>query len=169
MMKEIIFGIDLGTTNSCIAYMDESTPVVIANPEGMKTTPSVVAFKNDNNHLQIIVGEKAKRQMITNPNTIYSVKRKMGGGMTYDIFIKPLKKVIANPNDDILITAGGGSQIKAMREKMDNLDFKEVVHIDNAAHASALGACWYGAIISGIIPGKLVLSLTNNLINMNNK
>ena len=87
-MKEIIFGIDLGTTNSCIAYMDGTTPVVIANPEGMKTTPSVVAFKKDNDYLQIIVGEKAKRQMITNPNTIYSVKRKMGGGMKYDIFDK---------------------------------------------------------------------------------
>ncbi|MBO7084843.1 Hsp70 family protein [bacterium] len=87
-MKEIIFGIDLGTTNSCIAYMNESTPIVIANPEGMKTTPSIVAFKKDVNRLQIIVGEKAKRQMITNHNTIYSVKRKMGGGMKYDIFDK---------------------------------------------------------------------------------
>ena len=87
-MKEIIFGIDLGTTNSCIAYMNESTPIVIANPEGMKTAPSIVAFKKDGNRLQIIVGEKAKRQMITNHNTIYSVKRKMGGGMKYDIFDK---------------------------------------------------------------------------------
>lgn len=88
-MKEIIFGIDLGTTNSCIAYMNQSTPVVIENPEGKKTTPSVVGFKKDNNHLQILIGEKAKRQMIINPNnTIYSVKRKMGGGMKYDIFDK---------------------------------------------------------------------------------
>ena len=87
-MKNIIFGIDLGTTNSCIAYMNGVSPVVIENPEGMKTTPSIVAFKKDNNHLQIIVGEKAKRQMVTNPNTIISVKRSMGVGKNFDIFDK---------------------------------------------------------------------------------
>ena len=87
-MKKIIFGIDLGTTNSCIAYVNGSTPVVIENPEGMKTTPSVVAFKKDNNHLQIIVGEKAKRQMIVNPNTISSVKRSMGSIKKFTIFDK---------------------------------------------------------------------------------
>lgn len=87
-MKKIIFGIDLGTTNSCIAYMNGTTPIVIENPEGMKTTPSVVAFKKDSNSLQIIVGEKAKRQMIVNPNTIISVKRTMGSGKKFFIFDK---------------------------------------------------------------------------------
>jgi molecular chaperone DnaK len=80
-MKDIILGIDLGTTNSCVAYMDGTTPVVIENPEGKRTTPSIVAFKGD----QIIVGDGAKRQMITNPNTIISVKRSMGTDKKFDI------------------------------------------------------------------------------------
>ena len=80
-MKDIILGIDLGTTNSCVAYMDGSTPVVIENPEGKRTTPSIVAFKGE----QIIVGDGAKRQMITNPNTIISVKRSMGTDKKFDI------------------------------------------------------------------------------------
>ncbi len=69
-----IIGIDLGTTNSCVAVMEGKDPKVIANPEGNRTTPSVVAFKNG----ETIVGDAAKRQLITNPNTVYSIKRKMG-------------------------------------------------------------------------------------------
>jgi molecular chaperone DnaK len=70
-----IIGIDLGTTNSCVAVMEGKDPKVITNPEGSRTTPSVVAFKNG----ERIVGGAAKRQMITNPdNTVYSIKRKMG-------------------------------------------------------------------------------------------
>ena len=69
-----IIGIDLGTTNSCVSIFEGGEAKVIANPEGMRTTPSVVAFKND----EIIVGQKAKNQMITNPDTIHSIKRKMG-------------------------------------------------------------------------------------------
>ena len=72
-MKKII-GIDLGTTNSCVAVMEGSEAKVIPNLDGNRTTPSVVAFKDD----QIQVGEVAKRQVITNPNTVYSIKRKMG-------------------------------------------------------------------------------------------
>ncbi len=72
-MKKII-GIDLGTTNSCVAVMEGKDPHVIVNADGNRTTPSVVAFKDD----QIQVGEVAKRQVITNPNTVYSIKRKMG-------------------------------------------------------------------------------------------
>ena len=88
---------------------------------------------------------------------------------SYDIFVNPLEDVISHPENDILIAAGAGSNIKAIKEKIDYLDFKEVVYIANCEQASALGACWYGAIISGIIPGKLVLSLTDNLKNMNDK
>ena len=91
---------------------------------------------------------------------------KRGISDSYDIFINPLTKIIANPSDDILIAAGAGSNFKGIKEKIDNLGFKEVIHVANCGHASALGACWYGAIISGHIPGKLVLSLTNNLIEM---
>ena len=71
-----IIGIDLGTTNSCAAVLEAGAPKVIPNPEGSRTTPSVVAFKNG----ERIVGEAAKRQALTNPNTISSIKRKMGSG-----------------------------------------------------------------------------------------
>ncbi|MED4312278.1 molecular chaperone DnaK [Heyndrickxia coagulans] len=69
-----IIGIDLGTTNSCVAVLEGGEPKVIPNPEGGRTTPSVVAFKNG----ERLVGEVAKRQAITNPNTIISIKRHMG-------------------------------------------------------------------------------------------
>ena len=71
-----IIGIDLGTTNSCVAVLEGGEPHVITNPEGNRTTPSVVAFKADGEEL---VGETAKRQAVTNvDNTVASVKRKMG-------------------------------------------------------------------------------------------
>ncbi len=71
-----VIGIDLGTTNSCVAILEGGDPVVIANAEGMRTTPSVVAFTKDGEKL---VGQVAKRQAITNPeNTIFSIKRFMG-------------------------------------------------------------------------------------------
>jgi molecular chaperone DnaK len=73
IMSKII-GIDLGTTNSCIAVMEGGEAVVIPNPEGNRTTPSVVAFKDGDRS----VGEVAKRQAVTNPNTIMSIKRYMG-------------------------------------------------------------------------------------------
>ncbi|TCT27032.1 molecular chaperone DnaK [Melghiribacillus thermohalophilus] len=69
-----IIGIDLGTTNSCVAVMEGGEPKVIQNPEGNRTTPSAVAFKDGERQ----VGEVAKRQAITNPNTILSIKRHMG-------------------------------------------------------------------------------------------
>ena len=69
-----IIGIDLGTTNSCVSVMEGGEAIIIPNPEGSRTTASVVAFKNDEKQ----VGEVAKRQAITNPNTIQSVKRHMG-------------------------------------------------------------------------------------------
>ena len=69
-----IIGIDLGTTNSCVSVYEGGEAKVITNPEGARTTPSVVAFKNG----EIIVGQKAKNQMVTNKETISSIKRKMG-------------------------------------------------------------------------------------------
>ena len=71
-----IIGIDLGTTNSCVSVLEAGSPVVIPNPEGGRTTPSVVAFKKG----ERIVGDAAKRQAITNKNTISSIKRLMGSG-----------------------------------------------------------------------------------------
>ncbi|MBQ6279939.1 MAG: molecular chaperone DnaK [Mycoplasma sp.] len=72
--KNLIIGIDLGTTNSCVAVIEGEKPRVLETPEGKRTVPSVVSFKN----VEFVVGDAAKRQMITNPNTIYSIKRKMG-------------------------------------------------------------------------------------------
>jgi len=69
-----IIGIDLGTTNSCVSVMEGKEAKVIPNLDGNRTTPSVVAFKDN----EAQVGEVAKRQVITNPNTVYSIKRKMG-------------------------------------------------------------------------------------------
>ena len=76
-----IIGIDLGTTNSCVAVMEGGEPKVIPNPEGNRTTPSVVAFKDE----ERIIGDAAKRQAVTNPNTIASIKRKMGSNEKVDI------------------------------------------------------------------------------------
>lgn len=71
-----VIGIDLGTTNSCMSYMEDGKGVIIPNAEGNKTTPSIVAFTNDGKRL---VGENAKRQQVTNPlNTVSSIKREMG-------------------------------------------------------------------------------------------
>ena len=83
-----IIGIDLGTTNSCVSVFEGNEPVVIANNEGKRTTPSIVAFKNG----ERLVGDPAKRQAITNPkNTIFSIKRFMGE--TYDQVQKEIARV----------------------------------------------------------------------------
>ncbi|MGZ9410687.1 MAG: Hsp70 family protein, partial [Methylocystis sp.] len=71
-----IIGIDLGTTNSCVAVMEGSSPKVIENAEGARTTPSIVAFTDDGERL---VGQPAKRQAVTNPeNTLFAIKRLIG-------------------------------------------------------------------------------------------
>ena len=78
-----IIGIDLGTTNSCVAVMEGGEPTVITNADGARTTPSVVAFKKDGERL---VGEQAKRQAVTNAEgTISSIKRHMGTDYKVDI------------------------------------------------------------------------------------
>ena len=101
-----IIGIDLGTTNSCVAVMDGNEPSVIANSEGDRTTPSVVAFKGD----ERLVGKPAKNQMVTNPeNTIYSIKRFMGRKfheVAEEIKMVPYK-VTSGANDEIKIDING--------------------------------------------------------------
>jgi len=77
-MSNKIIGIDLGTTNSCVAIMENGEVKVITNPEGNRTTPSVVAFKNG----EKIVGDAAKRQVVTNKDSVLSIKRKMGTNQT---------------------------------------------------------------------------------------
>ncbi len=102
-----IIGIDLGTTNSCVAVMEGGQPIVIPNPEGGRTTPSVVAFTKTGERL---VGPLAKRQAITNPqNTVSSIKRFMGrrfGEIEKEIARFPFK-IIENENGDAWVDAGG--------------------------------------------------------------
>ena len=75
-----IIGIDLGTTNSCVAVMEGGNPKVIENSEGDRTTPSIVAFGKDG---EVLVGQSAKRQAVTNPqNTLFAVKRLIGRKFT---------------------------------------------------------------------------------------
>src|SRR6185437_10008507 len=105
-----IIGIDLGTTNSVVAVMDAGQPTVIANQEGQRTTPSVVAFTKSGERL---VGQVAKRQAITNPeNTIFSIKRFMG--RRFDEVSEEMKmvpyKVIAGDNGDVRIDINGKKQ-----------------------------------------------------------
>ncbi len=102
-----IIGIDLGTTNSCVAVMEGGDPVVIPNAEGNRTTPSVVAFSKTGERL---VGQVAKRQAITNPaNTVFSIKRFMGrkyGEVTEEMKMVPFS-VIQASNGDARVKAGG--------------------------------------------------------------
>ena len=102
-----VIGIDLGTTNSVVAVMEGGDPKVIANPEGSRTTPSVVAFTKTGERL---VGQVAKRQAITNPeNTVYSIKRFMGrrfNEVQSEIKTVPYK-VISGPNGDCRVMAQG--------------------------------------------------------------
>jgi molecular chaperone DnaK len=100
-------GIDLGTTNSCVAVLEGGEPTVIPNAEGGRTTPSVVAFTKDG---QRLVGAPAKRQQVTNPqNTIFSIKRFMG--RKYDEVSEEMKivpyEVVKGPNDDVRVKVEG--------------------------------------------------------------
>src|SRR2546427_3824680 len=100
-------GIDLGTTNSCVAAIEGGEPSVIPNAEGGRTTPSVVAFTNDG---QRLVGAPAKRQQVTNPqNTIFSIKRFVGrkfGEVSEEMKIVPYE-VVEGPNGDVRVKAAG--------------------------------------------------------------
>ena len=102
-----VIGIDLGTTNSCMAVLEGGEPTVIANAEGGRTTPSVVAFAKDGDRL---VGVTAKRQRETNPkNTIFSIKRFMGrkqAEVSEEMTMIPYD-VVAGPNGDVRVKAGG--------------------------------------------------------------
>src|SRR5512136_663535 len=102
MFMSKVIGIDLGTTNSCVAVMEGGEPVVIANAEGSRTTPSMVAFTESG---EILVGQQAKRQAVTNPeNTLFAIKRLIGRKfdtdvVKRDIAISPFKIVKADNGD----------------------------------------------------------------------
>ncbi|MCL4316179.1 MAG: Hsp70 family protein, partial [Gammaproteobacteria bacterium] len=104
-----IIGIDLGTTNSCVAVMEGGKPRVIENSEGDRTTPSIVAFTNDG---EVLVGQPAKRQAVTNPkNTLYAVKRLIGRRFTDAVVQKDIKLVpygiVPADNGDAWVEAQG--------------------------------------------------------------
>jgi molecular chaperone DnaK len=104
-----IIGIDLGTTNSCVAVMDGDKPRVIENSEGDRTTPSIIGYTEDG---EILVGQSAKRQAVTNPrNTLYAVKRLIGRKFTDDVVQKDIKMVpysiVAADNGDAWVEAKG--------------------------------------------------------------
>jgi len=103
-----IIGIDLGTTNSCVAVMDGDKPRVIENLEGDRTTPSIVAYTDD----EVLVGQSAKRQAVTNPeNTLYAVKRLIGRSFNEDAVQKDINlvpyKIVKADNGDAWVEAQG--------------------------------------------------------------
>src|SRR5690349_2766904 len=102
-------GIDLGTTNSCVAIMEGGKPRVIENSEGDRTTPSIVAFTKDN---EVVVGQSAKRQAVTNPkNTLFAVKRLIGRKFKDDVVQKDIGmvpyKIVGAENGDAWVEAQG--------------------------------------------------------------
>jgi len=104
-----IIGIDLGTTNSCVSVMEGDTPKVIENSEGDRTTPSIVAFADDG---EVIVGQSAKRQAVTNPhNTLFAVKRLIGRRFEEEAVQKDIKlvpyKIVKADNGDAWVEAQG--------------------------------------------------------------
>ena len=104
-----VIGIDLGTTNSCVAVMEGGTPKVIENSEGDRTTPSIVAFSKDD---QVLVGQSAKRQAVTNPsNTLFAVKRLIGRRFEDDVVQRDIHmvpyKIVKADNADAWVEANG--------------------------------------------------------------
>ena len=104
-----VIGIDLGTTNSCVAIMEAGKPRVIENSEGDRTTPSIVAFTKDD---EVLVGQSAKRQAVTNPqNTLHAVKRLIGRKFKDDVVQKDLNlvpyKIVAAENGDAWVESQG--------------------------------------------------------------
>ena len=107
-----MIGIDLGTTNSCVAVLEGKDPKVIENSEGDRTTPSVVGYADDN---EILVGQSAKRQAVTNPeNTLFAVKRLIGRRFTDDVVQKDIKmvpyKIVQADNQDAWVDVKGEKQ-----------------------------------------------------------
>ena len=107
-----IIGIDLGTTNSCVSVLEGDKPKVIENAEGARTTPSVVAFADDG---EILVGQSAKRQAVTNPeNTVYAVKRLIGRRFEDDVVQKDIKmvpyKIVKADNGDAWVEIKGDAK-----------------------------------------------------------
>ncbi len=104
-----IIGIDLGTTNSCVAVLEDGTPRVIENSEGDRTTPSIVAFTKEN---EVLIGQSAKRQAVTNPaNTMFAIKRLIGRKFSDDVVQRDIDmvpyKIVKADNGDAWVEANG--------------------------------------------------------------
>ena len=107
-----VIGIDLGTTNSCVAIMEGGKPRVIENSEGDRTTPSIVAFTKDD---EVLVGQSAKRQAVTNPqNTLFAVKRLIGRKFEDEVVQRDIKMVPVQDRH-APTTATPGSTCRARR------------------------------------------------------
>ena len=146
MAKEIILGIDLGTTNSVVSIIENGNPKILENPNGKRTTPSVVAFKNG----ETIVGEVAKRQLETNPDSISSIKRLIGTAKTVHANNKDYK-----PEE---ISAMILSYMKEYAEKKIGSSVKKAVitvpaYFDNAQREATKNA--------GVIAGLDVVRIIN--------
>ncbi|MCK9469579.1 MAG: Hsp70 family protein, partial [Porticoccaceae bacterium] len=104
-----IIGIDLGTTNSCVAVLEGDKPRVIENAEGTRTTPSIVAYTDEG---EVLVGQSAKRQSVTNPkNTLHAVKRLIGRRFSDDVVQKDIKmvpyEIVEADNGDAWVSVKG--------------------------------------------------------------
>ncbi len=136
-VKGQVIGIDLGTTNSCVAIMEGSTPRVIENAEGSRTTPSIVAFTKEGERL---VGQAAKRQAVVNPeNTLYAIKRLIGRKFTDNVVQNDVKtcsyKIVKHTNGDAWVEAQGkkyspsqigGFVLTKMKETADSYVGKKI-------------------------------------------
>ena len=161
-----VIGIDLGTTNSCVAVMEGGKPKVIENSEGARTTPSIVAYQEDG---EILVGASAKRQAVTNPkNTFYAVKRLIGRKFTdaevqKDIGLVPYK-ILAHENGDAWIETADGKKMAPQQISAEVLAkiCCEAIFLPSAVstHASPL-SCW--VILYGTRPMSFCTSASVNL------
>ena len=135
-----VIGIDLGTTNSCVAVMDGKNAKVIENAEGARTTPSIVAFTDDGERL---VGQPAKRQAVTNPeNTIFAVKRLIGRRFDDPMVAKEMSlvpfKIVKASNGDCtveveVVCEGKESDLKELLLKIDDV-FGDCDHLRLVLH-----------------------------------
>ena len=107
-----VIGIDLGTTNSCVAVMEGDKPRVIENSEGDRTTPSIVAFSSEG---EVLVGQSAKRQAVTNPaNTLFAIKRLIGRRFEDDVVQRDMAMVSYN----IVKADNGDAWVEANNKRM---------------------------------------------------
>src|SRR6201999_4401248 len=171
-----VIGIDLGTTNSCVAVMDGKAPKVIENAEGMRTTPSIVAFTDDGERL---VGQPAKRQAVTNPErTFFAVKRLIGRRYDDPMVEKDKKlvpyKIVKASNGDAWVEADGKtyspSQVSAfilqkmketaeahLGQKVDQAVITVPAYFNDAQRQATKDA----GKVAGKIPGLEVLPIIN--------